>query len=68
MAIEDGAAEVDIVINRTLALQGKWTGKKNELRSLSSKENGLVRILLITNRTGPVQITDVVKLLFYKPT
>lgn len=26
MAVEDGATEIDIVINRTLALTGQWAG------------------------------------------
>jgi deoxyribose-phosphate aldolase len=26
-AVRDGASEIDIVINRTAALQGKWLGK-----------------------------------------
>lgn len=26
MAVEDGATEIDIVINRTLALTGHWAG------------------------------------------
>lgn len=26
MAVEDGAMEIDIVINRTLALTGQWAG------------------------------------------
>lgn len=27
MAVRDGATEIDIVINRTLALTGKWEGR-----------------------------------------
>ena len=27
LAVEDGASEIDIVINRTAALQGKWACK-----------------------------------------
>lgn len=30
MAVEDGATEIDIVINRTLALTGQWTGVCNQ--------------------------------------
>ncbi|THD27599.1 Deoxyribose-phosphate aldolase [Fasciola hepatica] len=33
-AIEDGATEIDIVINRTLALQGKWTDVYEEVRAM----------------------------------
>lgn len=29
LAVEDGASEIDIVINRTAALQGKWARKWN---------------------------------------
>ncbi|XP_043093767.1 deoxyribose-phosphate aldolase isoform X2 [Puntigrus tetrazona] len=32
MAVEDGAAEIDIVINRTLALTGQWTALYDEIR------------------------------------
>lgn len=31
LAVEDGATEIDIVINRTAALQGKWACKTIEL-------------------------------------
>ena len=27
MAVEDGATEIDVVINRTLVLTGQWEGK-----------------------------------------
>ncbi|XP_069484481.1 deoxyribose-phosphate aldolase [Ambystoma mexicanum] len=33
MAIEDGASEIDIVINRTLALTGQWEALYNEICS-----------------------------------
>ena len=28
-AVEDGASEIDVVINRTLALTGQWEGRKS---------------------------------------
>lgn len=30
MAVKDGATEIDIVINRTLALTGQWAGVCNQ--------------------------------------
>lgn len=32
-AVKDGAREIDIVINRTLALQGNWEGGDSNLNS-----------------------------------
>jgi deoxyribose-phosphate aldolase len=33
-AVADGATEIDIVINRTLAIQGDWTGLYEEIRAM----------------------------------
>ncbi|KAK7107991.1 hypothetical protein V1264_015797 [Littorina saxatilis] len=33
-AVQDGASEIDIVINRTLALQGDWKGVYDEVREM----------------------------------
>lgn len=34
LTVKDGASEIDIVISRTLALQGKWTELYNELKAM----------------------------------
>ena len=35
LAVEDGASEIDIVINRTAALQGKWACMTNTTNEFS---------------------------------
>lgn len=47
-AVLDGASEIDIVINRTLALLGDWKGMMNKCKYIYSAKEKLAQVCSFT--------------------
>ncbi|XP_042529419.1 deoxyribose-phosphate aldolase [Dipodomys spectabilis] len=61
LAVEDGAAEVDVVINRTLVLEGRWEALYEEIRAFRQAcgEKVHLKTILATGELG--SLTNVYK-------